>query len=889
MDDAALLRRWTSRRDAQTFNEIVERFADQVFATCRRVVGNDADAEEVAQDCFLSLLRSGGEIRSSLGGWLHGVATNKGRERVRSDVNRRKREQAYARESGQIVEASWDDIQEFVDSALETLPPTTRDVIVAHFIGRKTQAEIAAELRLSRRAVSHRIQRGLASVRRELGRRGVAISAAAVATALAADASVAPHSLKASLGKLAIAAESVSGAGGGTASSVVLGSLLIMKTKIAVVGVVVCLLAVGFAYVTTRHGDDAAPGSFTARPIPADTGQRVVKGIIDAVPATSTGDHADDTPTLEDLLALSQAELARALEHYPAIENPEDYGSVSGVVLDRNSYAIPGATVTLVPTLEWSKIPGVEQLALTATSGVDGGYRIEDIAHSGGYRVCASKPGYVSAANFAGIEPGTDARADFTLQDGLSLEGRVLTASGAPVPDGFVFYLGVTGPRRLGPDLSRATQTDPEGWFALGLAEDDRGSVAAVRVRSATHGASTFADILVQDERPIELRLTESAVIRGAVRNRKGKPLPGAHVKFFARNIITTPRADGASWDSPSYAGQFVALCDDSGRYATEVDSGMDYQAMVEAPGAADKGPARDVLTALQAGETREYNPVVNTDTITVRAAIVGQQTGKPFASYVMVDGVAIKDGNVVAVSKQDGLFAVRFVFLGEPGEYSFQARYMDNPELVGDVSGPYKLKSGKDIEITLNLPEPQSFSVRVVDPDGEPVAGAAVQFRMEGLSGIGTFGVTNSEGRLDKPVLLAPGCGAQVCVAKKGYATAWGTVLDDQGPGMVHPEELLVLWPGAGFEGDLVDSDGNPLPDTALTMTVTNSEGRVWPFGASTDASGHFTIGDQAPADVVDISISGEDGGTQVWSAEGVVLQEGGILDMGEIVLKAE
>ncbi len=892
MDDAALLKRWTSRRDAQTFNEIVERFADQVFTTCRRVVGNEADAEEVAQDCFLLLLRSRGEIRSSLGGWLHGVATNKGRERVRSDVNRRKREQAYARETGQIADASWDDIQEFVDAALETLPPATRDVIVAHFIGRKTQAAIASELRISRRAVSHRIQRGLASVRRELGRRGVAITAVAVGSALAADASVAPTSLKASLGKLAIAAGTASGTGGGTAISALLGSLLIMKTKIAVVCVVACLFAVGFALLATRDIGDAPvslSGNVTDEPTPPVTGQQVAEAIIDAVSARAPDDNADDAPTLEDLLALSQTELERTLKEYPAIANPDDYALVSGVVLDRNSYAIPRAKVTLVPTREWGKIPSVEHLGLSATSDAEGAYHIVGIAHSGDFRISAAKPGYVSAANYVRIDPGTDARSDFTLQDGLSLEGRVLSASGIPVPDAYLFCIGLTGPRTLLSDLKRATQTDAEGRFVLGFAEKERGLVAAVRVQSASQGASTFPDILIQDERPVELRLTGQAVIRGTVRNPKGNPLPGAHVKFFAHKSINLPRNDGTAWASPSFAGNFVGVCDESGRYATEVDSGMDYEAKVEAPGAADKGARRDVLTALQAGETREYNPVVNTGTITVRAAIVGLQTGKPFASYVMVGAVALKNGNVVAIGKQDGYFAVRFVFLGEPAEYSFQAVYLDNPELTGDVSGPYDLENGDDIDITLNLPDPQSFSVRAVDPNGEPVAGAAVQFRMETSSGIGKHGVTNSEGRLDEPVLLAPLCGAQVVLAKPGYATAYGAVRGDQRPGTVHPEETLVLWPAAGFEGDLEDNEGNPLPDTALTITVTNSEGRVWPLEISTDSSGHFTIGDQAPADLVDISISREDSGAQVWSADGVVLQAGGISDMGEIVLEAE
>lgn len=67
-DDATLLKRWNSHRDAEAFNTIVDRFADQVYATCRRILRNDAEAEEVAQECFVLLVRASVDVRTSLGG-----------------------------------------------------------------------------------------------------------------------------------------------------------------------------------------------------------------------------------------------------------------------------------------------------------------------------------------------------------------------------------------------------------------------------------------------------------------------------------------------------------------------------------------------------------------------------------------------------------------------------------------------------------------------------------------------------------------------------------------------------------------------------------------------------------------------------------------------------
>ena len=56
--DMALVQRWMETQDAEAFHEIVRRHSAMVYATCRRVLGNAADAEDVAQDCFLKLAQA---------------------------------------------------------------------------------------------------------------------------------------------------------------------------------------------------------------------------------------------------------------------------------------------------------------------------------------------------------------------------------------------------------------------------------------------------------------------------------------------------------------------------------------------------------------------------------------------------------------------------------------------------------------------------------------------------------------------------------------------------------------------------------------------------------------------------------------------------------------
>lgn len=890
-DDTTLLERWTRQHDAEAFNAIVDRFADQVYATCRRILRNDADAEDVAQECFLHLVRAGGDVRASLGGWLHRVATSKSLDRIRRDASRRAREGAYADvtdATGVPVDAGWDEIQRHVDEAIEALPEETRDAIVAHFLGRKSHAEIAAELRVGRRAVSYRIERGVAAIRRELSRRGVSLSAAALVPLLAVEATAAPLSLKATLGKLAIAAGTASGGGGATAGGSLLGSLILMKTKSLLVAGILIAVAAGLYFAMTRAANK--PPDWGHVPVTADSSgalEDVANSIV--APAPKSPLHitpAAETPTLADLLALSRSELERELERYPFITAPSQYASVSGVVIDGNGYPVPDTSIALVPTHAWGKLPGSSDIARTAASDVDGIYRIDDIKRPGDFRVVATKHGFISEQQFTLVEAGKNATVDFTLEGGLSIQGRVVSASGEPVPDAYLYCIGLTGQRRLDHDLTRATQTDGEGYFSFGVKEEQRGFVAVFRVQSAKYGERTFADILVQSDRMIELRLEAPAVVHGTVKDSSGKPLSGALLTFFAQKTIDITRDDGDVWASPSFAGSFTAICDGSGRYATEVDTGLDLLANVEVHGFDDGRESMPKIAALGPGETREYNAVFDTDTIAVRATFVGQLSGRPFSRYIPVDAFAIYEGKVVAKAQPDGHFAARFTLPGAKGTYSFQARYMYDDDIAGNISAPYELKSGDDIEIELDLPDPQSFAVRTVDPGGNPVEGAAIRFLTETWGGdaIG-YGQTNAEGRLDEPILVAPLSGAQLVVEMPGYAPAFGPTYPDQSPGTVHPEDTIVLWPGAGFEGVLLDREGNPRANTAVSVSVTNPDGQTWPIQVTTDAGGHFTVVDQAPADVVDITISSGDGDTFMSTVQGLHLEADSITDLGVIV----
>jgi RNA polymerase sigma-70 factor (ECF subfamily) len=73
------------RGDGAACGELVERHLPRMVAFARRITGNQADAEDVAQEVFLRLWSKAGAWRpeAKLTTWLHQVALNLCRDRLR--------------------------------------------------------------------------------------------------------------------------------------------------------------------------------------------------------------------------------------------------------------------------------------------------------------------------------------------------------------------------------------------------------------------------------------------------------------------------------------------------------------------------------------------------------------------------------------------------------------------------------------------------------------------------------------------------------------------------------------------------------------------------------------------------------------------------------------
>jgi RNA polymerase sigma-70 factor, ECF subfamily len=165
--------------DARAFEVIFDRHADASFSLAYRMCGRRALAEDVVQEAFLSVWRSGGRYdrtRGSVRSWLLGVVHNRAVDTFRQQAVRSGRdisddgitERMPAAERTE-VEVHRRDEAEQVRGALGDLPGEQRRVIELAYFGGFSHREIASMLELPAGTVKGRMRLGLTKLRDALG------------------------------------------------------------------------------------------------------------------------------------------------------------------------------------------------------------------------------------------------------------------------------------------------------------------------------------------------------------------------------------------------------------------------------------------------------------------------------------------------------------------------------------------------------------------------------------------------------------------------------------------------------------------------------------------------------------------------------------------------
>src|SRR5262245_39212768 len=186
--DRQLLQRFAASRDEDAFEALLLRHGPLVLGVCRRVLGQEQDAEDAFQATFLVLARKAATTRwqDSVAHWLYEVAHRLASEaRVRS-ARRRAREgrAAQVRKEREMPRPDLQQVGAVLEEELRNLPPGYREPLLLCSWQGLTRDQAARRLGVPLRTLDRRLARGRVLLRGRLERRGLALPAALLAVGL---------------------------------------------------------------------------------------------------------------------------------------------------------------------------------------------------------------------------------------------------------------------------------------------------------------------------------------------------------------------------------------------------------------------------------------------------------------------------------------------------------------------------------------------------------------------------------------------------------------------------------------------------------------------------------------------------------------------------------
>jgi RNA polymerase sigma-70 factor (ECF subfamily) len=203
LTDGELLEQYLAGREEAAFELLLRRHGAMVLGVCRRVLRNEADAEDAFQATFLVFVRKAASIRSraAVGNWLYGVAHNTALKAKAMNHHRRAKE----REAGSVPkdETPSDARQEMVallDGELSSLPDKYRIPIVLCDLEGRTITDAARHLGWPQGTLATRLSRGRARLAQTMTKKGLTFAGGLIPAAVsqAASSVLVPPSLVAS-------------------------------------------------------------------------------------------------------------------------------------------------------------------------------------------------------------------------------------------------------------------------------------------------------------------------------------------------------------------------------------------------------------------------------------------------------------------------------------------------------------------------------------------------------------------------------------------------------------------------------------------------------------------------------------------------------------------
>jgi len=760
--DRQLLEQWVTYRDADALRRVLDRYAGMMYATCRRVLGNTPDAEDATQDCLEFLVQTR-DVPDTLflGPWLHGIAANKARMRLRSDSRRHNREMKSAESEPHAAEPAWNDVAQYVDEAIAELPDGIRVPLLAHYFQGESHSAIAQATGVPRRTVSNRITRGIHLVGATLKRQGVSASATVLGALFSTHlAEASPLSAKLAaftnetlvVGQPAVQAAATAG---------VRGMIVRFSLGIAIIG------GASGLWWTAQEGDNRTAGNTPRASVEEESAQAQFADVgssdatLESAPAAQN-DRGSDGAARGDGFVIVQAVDQRATPQAGAEitlqlwNNPRDSGpfasliTLSGVTneegevtFDRIAEKEFAATVTadgsvgygwvragiysrerlVLRSAEQTKVHVIDENSTPVSNArafILSASPKSQRKFSPGNRVFVGATGNDGSLDLAipreqtweiqiiaehhasvivdGVASGGDY--EIELRDGATLSG-VLRPDNLDVNVSGVVVAAQSTEYELD---SRTTETDQSGRFVIENLNSGEYAIAIKSDAVALLEGEVTLNPSPGDPDELELNAVESAVISGIVRTDKNK------LSIAEANIAVSRTVDGRRVSRS-------ARSDRNGRYRIPGLSPGVYRVKLyeTGPRTVSGLPPQEEI-AISAGEIRDDVHFVVTENPAVSASVEGRVTFKGAPVSAFVSAFARSGSSRIATMRTDGRGRFRFDELPATRDLRLRAY---RPGQASEESNSLVLAPEGLSGITLALQPAGSVSGRIVGTSG--------------------------------------------------------------------------------------------------------------------------------------------------------------------------
>ncbi|MDH4085226.1 MAG: sigma-70 family RNA polymerase sigma factor [Nitrospira sp.] len=177
-DDAHLVAR-SLKQDHEAFGQLIERHASTIVSLAYRMVGNRAEAEDLAQEAFLTAFKALSTFRSDskFSTWLYRIGVNKCKDWLRAkrpgkgpadlDVDEAlDTHVAEMRTPERLL--SQQQVAQELEQAIQRLPPLYREAFVLKHVEGCSYEEMQAVLGVSSDTLKMRVYKGRLQLSREL-------------------------------------------------------------------------------------------------------------------------------------------------------------------------------------------------------------------------------------------------------------------------------------------------------------------------------------------------------------------------------------------------------------------------------------------------------------------------------------------------------------------------------------------------------------------------------------------------------------------------------------------------------------------------------------------------------------------------------------------------